>query len=76
MLSVISWVVLAAVILAQAFVTERLWRSEMYSRDHKLAQSVLIWLLPIVGAIVVYAGLRQDDDVSRPTPNTEREYYD
>lgn len=67
----ISWAVAAAAILAQSFITVRLWRSDLYSRDQKIAQSVLIWILPVVGSIVVYAGLRQQDDVARLAPNPE-----
>ncbi|AGP34008.1 hypothetical protein BE04_27655 [Sorangium cellulosum] len=76
MIQVISWATIAAAAVAQAFITARLWRSDLYLREQKIAQSALIWLLPIVGAIVVYAGLRQQDDVSRPTPNSECEVDD
>ncbi|WP_437744282.1 hypothetical protein WMF39_04310 [Sorangium sp. So ce1504] len=70
---ILAWITVAAAILAQAFITVRLWRSELYSRDQKLLQSALIWLLPVAGSFIVYSGLRQEDDVSRPTPNTEME---
>ncbi|KYG07359.1 hypothetical protein BE21_29710 [Sorangium cellulosum] len=76
MIQVISWATIAAAAVAQAFITARLWRSDLYLSEQKIAQSALIWLLPIVGAIVVYAGLRQQDDVSRPTPNPECEVDD
>ncbi|WP_437549639.1 hypothetical protein WME97_04025 [Sorangium sp. So ce367] len=76
MLSILTWTTVAAAILAQAFITVRLWRSELYSRDQKLLQSALIWLLPVAGSFIVYSGLRQEDDVSRPTPNTEMESDD
>ncbi|WP_437571689.1 hypothetical protein [Sorangium sp. So ce542] len=76
MLVVISVATIAAAIIAQAFVTARLWRSDLYSREQKLVQSALIWLMPIAGAVVVYAGLRQCDDVSRLTPNPDSEDYD
>ncbi|XXX78436.1 hypothetical protein WMF30_06655 [Sorangium sp. So ce134] len=76
MRSVISWATIAAAVVAQALITARLWRSELYSRKQKVAQAVLIWILPVVGSILVYAGLRQGDDVSRPTPNPEEEWDD
>jgi hypothetical protein len=76
MRSILGWTTVVAAILAQVFITVRLWRSELYSRDQKLLQSALIWLLPIAGSFVVYSGLRQEDDVSRPTPNTEMESDD
>ncbi len=71
MLSIITWTVVAAALLAQSFITVRLWESDLYSRDQKLAQSIMIWILPIVGSIVVYAGLRQHNDVSQLKPNSE-----
>jgi hypothetical protein len=76
MRSILTWTTVAAAILAQAFITGRLWRSELCSRHQKLLQSALIWLLPVAGCFIVYSGLRQEDDVSRPTPNTEMESDD
>ncbi|WP_437976527.1 hypothetical protein WMF11_04315 [Sorangium sp. So ce295] len=76
MCSILAWTTVAAAILAQVFITVRLWRSDLYSRDQKLLQSALSWLLPIAGCFIVYSGLRQEDDVSRPTPNTEMESDD
>ncbi|MDC0747412.1 hypothetical protein [Polyangium mundeleinium] len=32
------------------------------------------WLLPVVGALVVYVGLRHTDDVPRREPNPEGEH--
>ncbi|WP_437943842.1 hypothetical protein WMF27_04225 [Sorangium sp. So ce281] len=74
--SILTWTTVAAAILAQAFIPVRLWRSELCSRDQKLLQSALIWLLPVAGPFIVHSGLRQEDDVSRPTPNTEMESDD
>ncbi|WP_437984422.1 hypothetical protein [Sorangium sp. So ce117] len=76
MRSIRTWTTVAAAILAQAFITVRLWRSELYSRDQELLQSALSWLFPVAGCFIVYSGLRQEDDVSRPTPNTEMESDD
>ena len=61
--------IVIALVVAQALVTVRLWRSDLYTRSEKIAQSALVWLLPAGGSAIVYAALRQDDDVSRPTPN-------
>ncbi|WP_437297871.1 hypothetical protein [Sorangium sp. So ce426] len=57
MLSILTWTTVAAAILAQSFITVRLWRSELYSRDQKLLQSALIWLLPVVGSFIVVLGV-------------------
>ncbi len=57
--------------LAQLVVTVRVWRSDWFSRPQKVALSVLVWLVPVLGAAVAYAALRHDDDVSRPKPNPD-----
>ena len=44
---------------------------DLYTRQQQVAQSILIWLVPLAGAIVVYAGLRQHDDVSEQEPNED-----
>ncbi|MDC0744868.1 hypothetical protein [Polyangium mundeleinium] len=68
----IALVILAAVVmLVQIGITVRLWKSDFYTRGQKIAQSAMIWLLPVVGVIVIYAGLRHADDVPRPEPNPE-----
>ncbi|MDC3962102.1 hypothetical protein [Polyangium jinanense] len=68
----IALVTLAVVVmLVQLGITVRLWRSDLYTRGQKIAQSAMIWLLPVVGAIVVYVGLRHTEDVPRLKPNSE-----
>lgn len=73
MLTLAAYLALAVVIVAQAVVTALLWRSGLYLRGQKVAQSAVIWLVPIAGAAVVYAGLRHEEDVvsPRPTPQIE-----
>ncbi len=51
---------LVALFVWQALVTVRLWRSDGFERRHKIAQSQLIWLVPVVGAAVVSMALAQD----------------
>lgn len=57
------WVLLIAVPMAQMGVTVRLWKSALYAREQQIAQTALIWLLPLIGAMIVYAGLRHAEDV-------------
>jgi hypothetical protein len=71
MISPVALVVAALVVASQTWVTVRLWRSALYSRGQKIGQSVLVWVLPVLGAAAVYAGLRQCDDVSRLPPNSD-----
>lgn len=63
MMVIAFWVLLVAVPLAQIGVTVRLWKSALYAREQQIAQTVLVWLLPLIGAIVVYVGLRHAEDV-------------
>lgn len=54
--------IVGAVILSLAFqswLTVRVWMVDAYDRAQKVAQSKLIWLLPIAGPVVVYLVLRQ-----------------
>jgi len=67
-------ILVAVVMLLQVGITVRLCRSDLYTRGQKIAQCAMIWLLPVVGAIVVYTGLRHTDDVPRREPNPEGEH--
>lgn len=58
---------LAAAIVFQIWVTVRLWRVEWFERTEKLAQSKLIWLLPILGAVMVYYVMADEYESSGPT---------
>jgi hypothetical protein len=49
------WGALLAVLLAyNAYVSFRLLRARYYTRRQKLAQFVLLWLLPVFGATCVH----------------------
>jgi hypothetical protein len=59
-----EWVGLSAVFVAlafQGFVTYRVWRSRVFERGQKLAQSKLIWLLPVLGAVMVFSVLHGEE---------------
>lgn len=65
-----SDVVFSALILAiigfQIWLTRRVWRSSMFDRAQKVNQSKVIWLLPIVGAALVFALMPPDDEDRTP----------
>lgn len=71
-----AWVgiVLVLVILGfQARTTLRVWRSKLFDRSQKIAQSQLIWFLPLIGAVIVMSVL--DDEIDRtkgPPPGLGR----
>jgi hypothetical protein len=57
--------VIAAVVAFQAWLTHRVWTSKIYERKQKIMQSQLIWLLPIIGAGVVFSVLQDDARAER-----------
>ncbi|MEZ4298654.1 MAG: hypothetical protein R3B70_27125 [Polyangiaceae bacterium] len=63
-------VVLGAVILAvvafQVWLTVRVHRSKLYEPKQKIWQTQLIWLLPVIGAGLVFSILNEDDRSQRP----------
>jgi hypothetical protein len=62
---VLVGVAVLAVASFQAWLTARVFRSGLYERKQKLLQVQLIWLLPIVGAALVFSVLREDDAAQR-----------
>jgi hypothetical protein len=49
----------------QGLATWRVWRSDAYERNHKVAQTRLIWFLPLVGAVLVLMMLRDAERTGR-----------
>jgi hypothetical protein len=52
----------------QAWVTYRVFRSRVFERGQKLNQAKLIWLLPVLGAIMVFSVLAQEERAEREGP--------
>ena len=59
---------IVAIVAFQIRTTMKVWRSRAFDRPQKVAQSRLIWLLPLVGAAIVGAVL--DDEDKRDGGNT------
>jgi hypothetical protein len=58
----------AVLLAANVVITRRLWRSPLFERPQKLAQTVLIWVLPGSWVFVRLALLdRRPDDVHDTT---------
>jgi hypothetical protein len=53
-------VVALGLISFQAWLTVRVFRSGLYERKQKIWQAQLIWLLPIIGAGLVFSILHED----------------
>jgi hypothetical protein len=56
---------IAAVVVFQAWLTRRVWKSELYERKQKIWQAQLIWLLPVIGAGLVFSILQEDRKAER-----------
>ena len=52
----------------QGWVTYRVARSRVFERAQKLNQAKLIWLLPVLGAIMVFSVLHQEEGAEREGP--------
>jgi hypothetical protein len=56
---------LVAALIFQVWVTLRVRRATIYDRSQKLAQSKLIWLIPVVGAAIVFSVLVSEEAYER-----------
>ena len=52
--------VVVALVSFQTWLTVRVFRSGLYERKQKIWQAQLIWLLPIIGAGLVFSILHED----------------
>jgi hypothetical protein len=59
--SLFGIILLVATVLFQIFVTFRVTRTSLYDRAQKGAQTKLIWLLPLVGAAIVFSVLVSEE---------------
>jgi beta-lactamase regulating signal transducer with metallopeptidase domain len=59
--NILAYLIIAPVALANIIVTLAIVRSELFERRQKVYQYCLIWLLPFVGAAVVYAFSREPE---------------
>lgn len=65
--------ILGALLLAlaafQTWLTVRVWKSRLFERKQKILQSQLIWLLPILGAGLVFTILIEEERSNKPPPS-------
>jgi hypothetical protein len=54
-------IVIFGILLFQVFVTYRVWRTTAFERAQKVAQARLIWLLPMLGAVIVFSVLTDEE---------------
>jgi hypothetical protein len=51
----------------QVWLTRKVWISQMFDRQQKMRQSQLIWLVPLVGAVLVFSLMPEDDTPRKPS---------
>jgi len=56
---------ITAVVVFQAWLTRRVFKSQLYDKKQKVWQAQLIWLLPIIGAGLVFSVLQDDQKAER-----------
>ncbi|MDI1479102.1 hypothetical protein [Polyangium sp. y55x31] len=65
--------ILGALLLAlaafQTWLTVRVWKSRLFERKQKILQSQLIWLLPIIGAGLVFTILIEEERSNKTPPS-------
>lgn len=52
----------------QGWVTYRVVRTRVFERSQKLNQAKLIWLLPVLGAVMVFSVLHQEERAEQNGP--------
>ena len=62
---------LVLAVLFQCWVTLRVARSNLYERSEKFAQAKLIWLVPVLGAVIVFSVLQQEDQLHNRPPRSQ-----
>ena len=62
-------VLAVAVVGFQIWLTTRVFKSGLYDKKQKLWQTQLIWLVPVIGAGLVFSILQEDARAERPSPS-------
>ncbi|HEY8943506.1 MAG TPA: hypothetical protein VIM73_04550 [Polyangiaceae bacterium] len=70
---VFTGILLLAAVAFQVWVTVRVFRSRLYEPAQKSAQAKLIWLLPVLGAIIAFSVLTTEEQAERRYQNQDRE---
>lgn len=68
--------VILAILAFQVYLTVRVFRSRMYERKQKVWQAQLIWLVPIIGAGLVFTILQEDDRAEQEAQQAVRDASD
>ena len=61
--------IVVCVVAFQVWLTTRVFRSNMFERRQKLLQAQLIWLVPIIGAGLVFSVLQEESKSDSQPPS-------
>ena len=64
----VLWAFGIVVVIANTLVSLRLFQSSSYDTTQKLGQTVVIWLVPVIGVSLIWYFLKEP--VSQPRRNT------
>lgn len=62
---IIGVLLIVGAFVFQVWVTVRVFRSRLYETSQKSAQAKLIWLLPVLGAIIAFSVLSSEEQAER-----------
>jgi hypothetical protein len=65
---IIGALLLLAIIAFQARTTMHVWRSRLFDQAQKSNQTKLIWLLPLIGAVLVHSVLEDENRREKGPP--------
>jgi hypothetical protein len=65
---ILGILLLVGIFAFQVRTTVRVWRSRAFDKPQKVAQSRLIWLLPVIGAAIVGSVLEDEERRDRGNP--------
>jgi len=68
-LEVAIGLIIACVVVFQVWLTVRVFRSKMFEHRQKVLQAQLIWLVPIIGAGLVFSILQEESPGDRRPPS-------
>jgi hypothetical protein len=57
---------LVLLVAFQAWLTVRVFKSHLFDKKQKMLQTQLIWLVPIIGASLVFTVLHEEDSLNKP----------
>ena len=55
--------------MTNAYTNYKLIKSDYYEKQQKIYQSLIIWLIPFIGMIIVLTLLKEDDKITKNQTN-------